>query len=120
MPVNRDDLFVNYAVARVISQYGKDLVFPNGVRRALGYEALLSLSTCYFGLENRERPVFELGLKRYGNTLKHVRDVLREPSQHDFVDLLESISLLCMVEVGATFFFFFFFSICRSSAYDVH
>lgn len=119
--LNTDDIFMDYTMARILNQYTENVTYPSGVGRKLGHKALLALCTCYFGLENKERSVFGLGLRRYGSTLENVRLAVADPSRYNFGDLLESIVLLSLIEVGVLLeccymmvthndLFFFFFS----------
>lgn len=98
-----DDIFVNYTAGRVMWQFVKGLAssdYAYAGSKILGQKAFLALSTGYFGLEYGDRSVFTLGLRRYGHTLENVRNAMSEPSRYEFADLLKSVVLLGLFEVG--------------------
>ena len=100
--LHADDIFVNYTIVRVIKQFVRNIASPENAnsRESLGYKTFLALSTGYFGLEHGDPSVFTLGLRRYGHALENVRGALSEPSRYEFVDLLRSVVLLALFEVG--------------------
>lgn len=99
MPTAMDDIFVTYTHKHLLRE-SEDIVVKPGTDRTITGKCFVALATTMFGLDNRQKPVVQRGLRKYGTALKALNNALGDPKGSRSFDVLEAVIVMALLEVS--------------------
>ncbi|KAF9869724.1 hypothetical protein CkaCkLH20_12767 [Colletotrichum karsti] len=98
MPGAMDDVFLTYTHTHLLRE-GDDIVVQPGTDRTITTKCFVALATTIFGLDNREKPIVQRGLRRYGVALKALNRALSDSDDCRSFDVLEAVIVMALFEL---------------------
>ncbi|KAH9231667.1 hypothetical protein K456DRAFT_1870658 [Colletotrichum gloeosporioides 23] len=98
MPTAMDDIFVTCTHKHLLRE-SEDIVVKPGTDRTITGKCFVALATTMFGLDNRQKPVVQRGLRKYGTALKALNNALGDPKGSRSFDVLEAVIVMALFEL---------------------
>jgi hypothetical protein len=95
-----DDIFLNYARARLLRGPDAEEVPKAGIDSRLSDGSFLALATILFGAEQRSGMLVQRGLRRYSAALEKLNKALCDEKRQHSLDVLGAVMIMSMFEVS--------------------